>query len=306
MSSESSRFVALWTAAEEPFAEAVNETYPRDPMDQAFEEASALGDVAPIVELALQRPPDFVVAVLDKLNERSWTKFAKGLLVGLGERLEPPRVPALASLLRPTDDWLPSDGSIFVGAFAKVRAIREVCQVVDLMMRAGDARYASIMVKTVREERPLAEVAALFVELHKGGHGWTVGNTWNSDQVWPESPDILLLLIEEFRSLGYPQGVPDLVARYGSGHSGMHRWQLYRLLGDERMADVQEGLIRSLIEHVPEREVVDFVSAAMSDGHKDLALKVITGLVSFRKSTPLIHFLPPELAAAVKESRVGN
>ncbi len=305
---ESSRFITLWTAAEEPFLEAASETYLRDPIDRAFEEASASGDVTPIVVLAEKRPPETIVDILNKLKERSWVNFAKGLLEGLAERLEPSRVPALASLLPSLsgDGWFPADGGIFVGAFARVRSIFDVCHLADLMMRAGATGYAAILVRIVRDERPLAEIAELFVSLHKGGHGWKVGNTWNSDDVWPDSPNTVLLLIQEFLSLGCPEGVPILVARFGSGHSSKHRWDLYQLLGEKAMWDVREGMIQSLVEVVTEREVAEFVSIAASAGDEELSSRVIRGLVSFRswgRASHFIQFLPPELEAIASESR---
>lgn len=306
--SESSRFIALWTAAEEPFVEAVTEIYSRDPVGRAFEEASALGDVTPVVDLAEKQPPEFIVDILGKLKERAWVNFANGLLEGLAERLDSSRVPALASLLPTSSDdgWFPAEGGIFVGAFARVRPIVDVCHLADLMMRAGATSYAATLVRVVRDERPLTEMAELFVSLHKGGHGWKVGNTWNSDDVWPDSPGAVLLLIREFLSLGCPEGVPILVARYGSGHSSKHRWDLYQLLGEEAMWEVREGMIQSLVEVVTEREVAEFVSIAASAGDEELSARVIRGLVSSRswgRASHFIQILPPELEAIATESR---
>ncbi|WP_399942853.1 hypothetical protein ACGH52_26325 [Streptomyces sp. BBFR25] len=305
---ESSRFIALWVAAEEPFVEAVTETYSKDPTLRAFEEASASGDVTPIIELAENRPPETIVDILHKLKERNWVNFAKGLLEGLAERLPPSRVPALASLLPPSSDdgWFPAEGRIFVGAFARVRPIFDVCQLADLMMRAGATGYAATLVRVVRDERSLAEIAGLLVSLHKRGHGWKVGNTWNSDDVWPASPSAVLLLIREFLSLGCPEGVSTLVARYGSGHSSKHRWDLYQLLGEKEMWDIREGLIQSLVELVAEREVAEFVTIAASAGDEELSSRVIRDLVSFRSwgnASNFIQLLPPELEAIATESR---
>ncbi|MER5412573.1 hypothetical protein [Streptomyces virginiae] len=304
---ESLRFVALWTAAEQPFSNDPIEIYSADPVDRAFEEASATGRIFPIVELAMRRPPHAIIEMLDKLSGRGWGKFATDLLEELAGCLEVSRVPALASLLPPSfDAWAQSDASTFLEAFARRRSVGDVCELTDLLMRAGAKTHAGYIVKVVRDERDLFDTAKLFVVLHKGGYGWSVGGTWNLDDVWPNSLEDVLGLIAEFRALGCPEAVLTLLTRYGSGHSASHRWNLYQLLLEREMQDVAEMMAQSLMNAVSEREVAEFVSISASAGEGELASRVIKGVVSVRSrnsSSHFIQFLPAELVAIANEDR---
>ncbi|WP_416519933.1 hypothetical protein [Streptomyces achromogenes] len=299
---ESQRFLALWMATEEPFGEETLESYSADPVDRAFEKAGASGDVTPIIELAIKRPPAFVIETVERLKKRKWTNFANGLIEGLADRLEPSRIPAITALF--PRDVFPSDVDTLLQRFSRVRAVPDVSRLAILFIRAGVKRDAVTLIDVVQRERPLRHTCELYVSLRRGGCDWQVGNNWNTPTAWPETTDVLLQMIREFHSLGYPEGVPVLVARYGKGRSGINRWSLYEALTDAEMWDAREALVTALIEVVSEREVAEFVSHADSAGDRRLASKIVRCLAAVRSEKSSRHFkqwLSPELAALADE-----
>lgn len=299
---ESQRFLTLWTAAEEPFSEPGTEGRSTDPMNRAFEAASAMGEVTPIVELVANRPPEYVLKVVSELKARRWANFAVGLLEGLADRLDPGRLPALTALI--PSNQVPSDRRTVLNRFAQVRSIAEVCHLATLFSRAGSVSEAAILIDVVRKERPIRHTCELFVGLHRNGHDWEAGSNWNSLEVWPASPVIIVEMVREFWALGHPECVPLLVTRYGKGHSGAHRWELYEVLGQAGMPDVRRDLVASLIEFVPVREVAEFVASAESAGKRDVAVKVIKGVMCSRSDPEVSYFiqaLPPGLEESARK-----
>ncbi|WP_133305556.1 hypothetical protein [Streptomyces sp. AcE210] len=306
---EAERFISLWIEAEEPFAEAPHTPISQDPMDRAFELASSSGDATPIINLAISRPPQFTLEIINKLAERDWDRFTSALLDGLARRLDPERIPMLASLLsQKSDDYFAlSDSTVLLRNFARYRGIEEICQLADLLMRAGSSRHAGNIVKVTREERPLAEMTQLLAALHSEGHGWSVGATWRSENVWPDSAEEALSVIRNFASLDYPEGIPDFLALYGSGHSSQNRWDLYQLLEGHGMQETQEEMVKQLAKSVEAREVAEFIRICDSEGDNYLPLKMVKDFIVSHKSqspTLFVGYLPESLRP--HDSEINN
>ncbi|MFG2215784.1 hypothetical protein ACGFN1_13040 [Streptomyces sp. NPDC048685] len=301
---ESSRFIDLWTAAEEPFKEQETPRYSRDPVDRAFEEASASGHVAPILELSLNSPPVFVVEVLEKLAARNWGNFTNELLRGLADNLDSSRIPALSALLPISKNSRPSSRPILLKRFGESRPISDVCHLAILARQAGAGWDAKTLIATVREKRSLADAAQLFVALYKAGHDWEVTPSCAASEVWPNSPEDFLRLVHEFHSLDCSEAVPTLVARYGWGHGSIFRWDLYSRLSEQDIWDTRKVLIQALMEKVPEGEVAEFVSIAASRGDFELSSRIVRGVIFCRSdSSYFIRNIPPELEAIASEAQ---
>lgn len=254
--SEAKRFRHLWMAAEQPFLVAP-EPATGNRMHVSLSNAASSGDVGYLVEYALTQPPEGVKELLAELQERGWSRFAEGVVVGLAQMVKASTVPALLVAL--PSSYEPVSDHRFLSHFGRLRAAEDVIETLLLLFHAGAQDPVAFLIHEVQESRASFEIADIYMKIAAAGYDWNVRSSLGRiTGRWNQSPEMTIDLIREFRQRNFPEGVKRLISNYEQFSLGKDQADLYRALDAEGMTDEKEELLCYLAEQADWREACDF------------------------------------------------